>query len=44
MSLSEKLCNSHMDYYYQAHQAGALDVKTKQLIHICMTLAFRCEP
>jgi alkylhydroperoxidase/carboxymuconolactone decarboxylase family protein YurZ len=33
-----------MDYYGVAHEDGVLSAKTKQLIHICMTLAFRCEP
>jgi len=44
MSLADKCCDMHMDYYYATHEDGVLDRKTKQLIHICMVLAFRCEP
>ena len=32
------------DFFQSAHRDGALDVKTKMLIHIALTLAMRCEP
>lgn len=44
MSLAERCCDMNMDYFEAAHADGVLDKKTKQLIHICMVLAFRCEP
>jgi len=32
------------DFFQSAHQEGALDAKTKELIHIALVLAMRCEP
>lgn len=31
-------------YIVQSHSAGALDAKTKQLIHLAVALALKCEP
>lgn len=32
------------ELYDSAHAAGALDAKTKELIHIAVALAQHCEP
>ena len=32
------------DFFESAHQDGALDAKTKRLIHLALVLAMRCEP
>jgi alkylhydroperoxidase/carboxymuconolactone decarboxylase family protein YurZ len=32
------------DFFQSAHQDGALDAKTKKLIHLALVLAMRCEP
>jgi len=32
------------ELYDSAHAPGALDAKTKELIHIAVALAQRCEP
>ena len=34
----------YTDFFQSAHQEGALDAKTKELIHIALVLAMRCEP
>lgn len=31
-------------YFTAAHEAGALDAKTKELIHLALVLALHCEP
>jgi alkylhydroperoxidase/carboxymuconolactone decarboxylase family protein YurZ len=35
---------SYADYFKEAHQAGALDAKTKELMHLALVLALHCEP
>ena len=32
------------DFFDAAHDDGALDKKTKELIHIAVVLALHCEP
>ena len=32
------------DFFESAHAAGALDAKTKELMHIALVLALGCEP
>jgi len=32
------------EFYDAAHAAGALDKKTKELIHLVVALALHCEP
>lgn len=32
------------DLYDSAHAPGALDARTKELIHIAVALALHCEP
>jgi alkylhydroperoxidase/carboxymuconolactone decarboxylase family protein YurZ len=32
------------DFFQSAHKVGALDAKTKKLIHLSLVLAMRCEP
>ena len=32
------------EYFRASHEAGALDEKTKWLIHLAVTLALKCEP
>ena len=32
-----------VDYFESVHEAGALDAKTKELLHIAVVLALRCE-
>lgn len=34
---------AYIDYYKLAHTDGALDAKTKELIHIAALLAMRCD-
>lgn len=31
-------------YFTGAHGAGALDAKTKELMHLALVLALHCEP
>jgi alkylhydroperoxidase/carboxymuconolactone decarboxylase family protein YurZ len=35
---------SYTDYFKETHDAGALDAKTKELIHLALVLALHCEP
>lgn len=35
---------SYSDFYKEAHAAGALDAKTKELMHLALVLALHCEP
>jgi alkylhydroperoxidase/carboxymuconolactone decarboxylase family protein YurZ len=35
---------SYTDYFSEAHGAGALDAKTKELMHLALVLALHCEP
>jgi alkylhydroperoxidase/carboxymuconolactone decarboxylase family protein YurZ len=35
---------SYDDYFKEAHAAGALDAKTKELMHLALVLALHCEP
>jgi len=32
------------DFFQSARKDGALDAKTKRLIHLALVLAMRCEP
>ena len=34
----------YTDFFQSAHQKGALAAKTKELIHLALVLAMRCEP
>jgi alkylhydroperoxidase/carboxymuconolactone decarboxylase family protein YurZ len=37
--------NKHYaEYFKEAHESGALDGKTKELIHLALVLALHCEP
>ena len=36
--------NNYRDYFNEAHSAGALDAKTKELMHLALVLALHCEP
>jgi len=37
--------NEHFGAYFQdVHAGGALDAKTKELIHLALVLALHCEP
>ena len=37
--------NEHYaEYFKEAHAAGALDAKTKELVHLALVLALHCEP
>lgn len=37
--------NDHYSQYFDdTHAAGALDAKTKELMHLALVLAFHCEP
>jgi alkylhydroperoxidase/carboxymuconolactone decarboxylase family protein YurZ len=37
--------NAHYRAYFaDTHQGGALDAKTKELIHLALVLALHCEP
>ncbi|NMP21190.1 hypothetical protein [Sulfobacillus harzensis] len=31
-------------YFQETHKAGALDAKTKELLHLALVLAYHCEP
>lgn len=35
---------SFKEFFEGAHAAGALDEKTKQLMHLAVVLAVNCEP
>lgn len=35
---------SYADYFKETHAAGALDAKTKELMHLALVLAYHCEP
>jgi alkylhydroperoxidase/carboxymuconolactone decarboxylase family protein YurZ len=35
---------SYAEYFKEAHAAGALDSKTKELMHLALVLALHCEP
>ena len=35
---------SYRDYFDETHAAGALDAKTKELMHLALVLALHCEP
>jgi alkylhydroperoxidase/carboxymuconolactone decarboxylase family protein YurZ len=37
--------NEHFaEYFKETHTDGALDAKTKELMHLALVLAFHCEP
>lgn len=44
MSLSERTHEHYRAFQRSAHEAGALDVKTKELIHLCVAITVGCEP
>jgi alkylhydroperoxidase/carboxymuconolactone decarboxylase family protein YurZ len=31
-------------YFKEVHEGGALDAKTKELVHLALVLAMHCEP
>ena len=33
-----------VSYFREVHADGALDAKTKELIHLALVLAYHCEP
>jgi alkylhydroperoxidase/carboxymuconolactone decarboxylase family protein YurZ len=35
---------SYESYFKEAHAGGALDAKTKELMHLALVLALHCEP
>jgi len=35
---------TYADYFKETHEAGALDAKTKELMHLALVLALHCEP
>jgi alkylhydroperoxidase/carboxymuconolactone decarboxylase family protein YurZ len=35
---------SYAEYFKETHVAGALDAKTKELMHLALVLALHCEP
>ena len=35
---------SYADYFKETHATGALDAKTKELMHLALVLALHCEP
>jgi alkylhydroperoxidase/carboxymuconolactone decarboxylase family protein YurZ len=35
---------SYSEYFKETHTAGALDAKTKELMHLALVLALHCEP
>jgi alkylhydroperoxidase/carboxymuconolactone decarboxylase family protein YurZ len=41
---ADELESKLRDYFDAAHAPGALDGKTKELMHIALVLAMRCEP
>ncbi len=43
MTLAKGTKEKFRGFYESAHEAGALDLKTKELIHIALVLAMRCE-
>jgi alkylhydroperoxidase/carboxymuconolactone decarboxylase family protein YurZ len=34
----------YAEYFNEVHAGGALDAKTKELIHLALVLALHCEP
>jgi alkylhydroperoxidase/carboxymuconolactone decarboxylase family protein YurZ len=44
MSLSEETYQKFREFFDSAHADGALDKKTKELIHLAVVLALHCEP
>ncbi len=43
MTTAKKGREKFVDYFETVHEAGALDDKTKELLHIAVVLALRCE-
>jgi alkylhydroperoxidase/carboxymuconolactone decarboxylase family protein YurZ len=41
---SEQTYRKFREFFDAAHADGALDKKTKELIHIAVVLALHCEP
>lgn len=35
---------NYVEYFKETHAAGALDAKTKELMHLALVLAYHCEP
>lgn len=44
MERIQRTKKAYEDFFQGAHQDGALDAKTKKLIHLALVLAMRCEP
>ncbi len=42
--LADEVKNLFGQYFAAAHKEGALDAKTKELMHLVLVLAMRCEP
>lgn len=45
--IRRKYFNSHehyTEYFKETHADGALDAKTKELMHLALVLAYHCEP
>ncbi len=34
----------YKEYFKETHADGALDAKTKELMHLALVLAYHCEP
>lgn len=34
----------YVEYFKETHAEGALDAKTKELMHLALVLAYHCEP
>ena len=43
MNLVHDTKEMYDNFFQSAHQDGALDAKTKKLIHLALVLAMRCE-
>jgi alkylhydroperoxidase/carboxymuconolactone decarboxylase family protein YurZ len=43
MALSDQTQEHYRAFQRSAHAAGALDVKTKELIHLCVAITLGCE-
>ncbi|WP_277995516.1 carboxymuconolactone decarboxylase family protein [Desulfitibacter alkalitolerans] len=43
MSKARETVQKYYDFFQSAHEEGALDAKTKKLLHIATVLAMGCE-
>ncbi len=44
MVLADESKEKFRSFFKSAHEPGALDAKTKELLHIVLVVAMRCEP